>query len=66
VLCAQLGLDGSDEVAADRAQIRATDACPEDREQGAGVGEQDAFLSVDPKQVQVPVVVGRRQIGERG
>src|SRR6266511_247388 len=64
-LRAELDFDGRDEVDAERAEIRAAYACPEDREQRAGVGEQDALLSVDPEQVQVPVVIGRREFAER-
>jgi len=65
VLCAELGLDGRDEVVADRAEIRAMNACPEDGEQRAGVCEQETLLPVDPEQVQIPVVVGRREFVER-
>src|SRR5438876_12117016 len=65
VLCAELALDGRDEVCADRAEIRAMNACPEDGEQRAGVCEQETLLPVDPEQVQIPVVVGRRKFVER-
>src|SRR6266508_1080508 len=61
-LRAEFGLDGIDEVVAKRAEIRAANTCPEDVEQRAGVGEQDALLAVDPEQVQIPVVVGRREL----
>jgi hypothetical protein len=40
-------------------------ARPEDGEQRAGMGEQDALLPVDPERVQVPIVVGRRELAER-
>jgi hypothetical protein len=64
-LSAKSSLDGRDEVAADRAEIRATNACPEDGEQRAGVCEQETLLPGDPEQVQKPVVVGRREFAER-
>src|SRR6266487_2885554 len=64
-LCAKLGFDGRDEVVADRADVRAMNAYPEDGEQRAGMREQETLLPIDPEQVQVPVVVGRREFAER-
>jgi hypothetical protein len=40
---AELSLDRVDEVVAERTKIRDMNACPENREQGAGVGEQEGL-----------------------
>ena len=60
-----IALDGRDEIVPDRAEVRAPNACSEDREQCVGVCEQETLLPVDPEQVQLPVVVGRRELAER-
>jgi len=39
-------------------------ASPENREQGASVSEEEALLPLDPYEVQVPVVVSRRELAE--
>jgi hypothetical protein len=62
---AELRLDGGDEIVPDRAEVGPPNIRSEDREQCAGVGEQDALLPVDPEQVQIPVVLGRREFAER-
>jgi hypothetical protein len=51
-LRAKLGFDGRDEVVADRAEVRAPNAYPEDGEQRAGMREQETLLPIDPEQVQ--------------
>src|SRR6266540_2818186 len=61
---AEFSLDRVDEVVAERAEIRDMNASPENREQGAGVGEEEALLPLDPYEVQVPVVVARRELAE--
>jgi DNA-binding transcriptional ArsR family regulator len=61
---AELSLERVDEVVAERTKIRDMNASPENREQGASVGEEEAFLPLDPYEVQVPVVVSRRKLAE--
>lgn len=56
-LGAEFGLDGRDEIRAGRPEICAPDARPKDREQCAGMGEQETLATIDPQQVQVPLVV---------
>src|SRR5216110_1009331 len=43
VFGAELALDGRDEIVPDRAGVRPPNTCSEDREQRAGVGEEDAL-----------------------
>src|SRR2546429_7017451 len=50
VFGAELALDGRDEIVPDRAEVRAPNTGSEDREQRAGVGEQETLLPVDPEQ----------------
>src|SRR6266542_639600 len=61
---AELSLDRVDEVVAERTKIPDMNASPENREQGAGVSEEEALLPLDPYEVQVPVVVSRRELAE--
>src|SRR6266540_4331839 len=61
---AEFSLDRVDEVVAERAEIRYLYAHPEDREQSAGLGEQETLLPLDPNEVQVPVIVARRELAE--
>lgn len=51
----QRGLDRRRDGRADRAQPGGGDVGHEHREQGAGVGHQQAFASVDPDQMGIPV-----------
>jgi hypothetical protein len=61
---AELSLDRVDEVVVERTKSRDMNAPPENREQGAGVGEEEAPLPLDLYEVQVPVVVSRRELAE--
>lgn len=61
---AQLSLDRLDEVAAERAEIGDVDARPEHGDEGAAMGEKETLLALDPDEVQVPVLVARRQVAQ--
>jgi len=46
------------------AEVGSADIEGEYREERPGVREQQALLALDPEEVQVPVVLGRAQVGE--
>lgn len=64
-LGAELFLDGSHDISAERAQFVDAKIGSEDGEERVGLDEQEALASVDPQQVRVPVILARRLLGLR-
>ena len=63
-LLEQCAFEQTDDPPSDRAQLGEADIGDEDREQRAGVDDQQALAPIEPEHVRVPIVVARRRFGE--